>query len=135
MYGHIHWRRLHTEWAVWVSPCGTAFVGSHVDDFIIGASAAQKRDLHDYLSTHLTNTDLGPISIYVGISIIRDRPNRIIRLHQTGYIDDILGRFNMRDCNGIGTPMLNADRDKIVPLSLMILKRRLSNRLLDVSFI
>ena len=36
-------------------------------------------------------------------------PNKIV-----SYIDEFLDRFNMCGCNGIGTPMLEADRDKIV---------------------
>ena len=54
----IHWRKLNSEWAIWFLPCGIAFIASHIDDFLVSATATQKTDLYDYLSKHLTITDL-----------------------------------------------------------------------------
>lgn len=106
---------------MWISPCRKAFIGSHVDDFVVAATEEQQRILREYLDQHLTITDLGPLSIYVGITIERDRENRLIKLHQGDYIDEILEHFQMLDCNGVGTPMLEIDRDRIVSLHSEVL--------------
>ena len=108
----IGWRRLHCEWAIWISPCHKAFIGSHVDDFIVAASPSFRDELRKYLDNHLTITDLGELSIYVGIEI--QRKDDKIGLHQADYIDEILERFKMTECNGVGTPMLEIDRDRVV---------------------
>jgi hypothetical protein len=47
-------------------------------------------------------TDLGPYSYYLGITITRDRTNRILRLGQRAYIERFLKRYgvweNVKTC-------------------------------------
>lgn len=40
-----------------------------------------------------------------GVQIVRDRPNRWLKLHQAAYIDNVLAEFNMTDCKPVDTPM------------------------------
>ena len=49
-------------------------------------------------------TDLGSISFILGISVIRDRTNRLVFLQQSRYIRSILNNFNMAECNPTATP-------------------------------
>lgn len=44
-------------------------------------------------------------SLHLGVHITRDRPNRTISLDQSHYIDGMLERFGMSDCNGVKTPL------------------------------
>ena len=57
------------------------------------------------LASHFKLRDLGPTSFLLGIKITRDAAKREIALSQRQYIIDALERFNMSDCNPIGTPM------------------------------
>jgi len=49
--------------------------------------------------------DLGPTTFLLGIEIIRNPEKQQISLSQRQYIIDALERFNMSDCNPVGTPM------------------------------
>ena len=51
------------------------------------------------LSKRYEITDLGEISSYLGICITCDRPKRRLDIDQSGYIKDLLDRFNMADAN------------------------------------
>jgi hypothetical protein len=57
------------------------------------------------LASHFKLRDLGPTSFLLGIEITRNADTRQISLSQRQYIIDALERFNMSDCNPIGTPM------------------------------
>ena len=50
-------------------------------------------------------TDLGPAHLYLGMQITRDRSKRTLELDQKKYIQIVLDRFNMTDCNAVATPM------------------------------
>jgi len=50
-------------------------------------------------------TDLGPISQFLGLQMVRDRVQYRLDLHQAPYIEEILTRFQMSDCKGVWTPM------------------------------
>jgi hypothetical protein len=57
------------------------------------------------LASHFKLRDLGPTTFLLGIEIIRNPEKHEIALSQRQYIVDALERFNMTDCNPIGTPM------------------------------
>ena len=63
------------------------------------------RQVKESLSKEFEMTDLGEISHYLGIQIIRDRQNRTIHVNQTAYIDKILKKFGMENCVAVSTPM------------------------------
>src|SRR5262249_21386407 len=83
---------------------GIVILGIWVDDIIIAAStnrmAAIKRSLHNEFQM----TDIGEISFILGISIIRNRAQRLIHLHQPRYIAAMIAKFNMTNCNPSATP-------------------------------
>jgi len=49
--------------------------------------------------------NLGKASRFLGIRITRNRTKGLIAVDQTEYIDEILRRFNMTDCNQALTPL------------------------------
>jgi hypothetical protein len=49
--------------------------------------------------------DLDPVQQFLGIQVVRDRPNRTLNLHQKPYIESILKQFGMEQCNGVETPL------------------------------
>lgn len=48
--------------------------------------------------------DLGTAKFCVGLHITRDKSNNTIYLDQTKYIEEMLDKFGMTDCNPIDTP-------------------------------
>lgn len=49
--------------------------------------------------------DIGPAHYILGIKLTRDREKGKLWLDQKLYIDDMLKKFNMDQCNAITTPM------------------------------
>ena len=76
-----------------------------VDDFQITGwpPAAVARAKHQ-LSQTWDMTDLGPLRYFASVEVNRDAEQRTTTLKQTGYIQDILSRYNMPDCYGKPTP-------------------------------
>jgi hypothetical protein len=55
--------------------------------------------------------DLGPVAWLLGTTVVRDRRARTITLGQRQYILDVLERFNMGECNSVGTPLAKGSTD------------------------
>jgi len=94
-------------------------VAVYVDDLIILSNdQKQKRNLKENLMKHLKMKDLGEIHHCLGIRVQRDCVKGTISLDQQKYIEQILERFNMSDCNGVATPLdVNQDlfSDELLP--------------------
>jgi hypothetical protein len=57
------------------------------------------------LATHFELRDLGETKVLLGIEIERNHKCCTITLSQRHYIEDVLKRYNMSDCNPVLTPM------------------------------
>lgn len=100
--------RLESEQSIYIYKRGPIrlIIPVFVDDLTIASSDPKAID--DFvveLKTHFELRDLGDTSLLLGIEITRDRPKRSINPSQRRYINDILARFNMADCNPVSTPM------------------------------
>ncbi|RVW77281.1 Retrovirus-related Pol polyprotein from transposon TNT 1-94 [Vitis vinifera] len=62
------------------------------------------------LSTHFDMKDLGEASYVLGIKILRDRANEVLKLSQRTYIEKILKRFNMHNCSSTRAPVVKSDK-------------------------
>ena len=51
-------------------------------------------------------TNLGPVSYFLGIEITRDHKNKVIKLNQKKYTQNILQRFNKQNLNPVSTPRI-----------------------------
>eukprot|EP00961_Rhodomonas_salina_P294048 3934228-Rhodomonas_salina.1 len=51
------------------------------------------------------SADANEVSWYLGVSITRDWERGTMKLSQEQYVNDLLKRFNMKDCNTVLTPM------------------------------
>ena len=85
----------------------------YVDDITItGKNSAKIAWVKAELRKRYKLRDLGPVEFLLGIHIIRDRPNRTIKLSQRQAIIDILHKFDMQNCSPVGSPL-----DPSVPLT------------------
>ena len=75
------------------------FLVWYVDDILIASNDTDLLfETKDMLSSHFDTKELGDASHILGIHILRDRSNCILRLSQINYIDRVLKRFNMHCC-------------------------------------
>lgn len=63
--------------------------------------------------------DLGPVELFLGFQISRDRKNRTLTVHQEMYTTKIVTRFGMDRCNPSNLPMdaktiLKSDEDNLL---------------------
>lgn len=81
-------------------------IAVYVDDMLIFSNDKEmKADLKSSLLKNFKMKDLGVATSCVGLRISRDRSAGKIWLDQEPYINEILKRFNMIDCNPISNPL------------------------------
>ena len=77
-----------------------------VDDFICAATRpAVMVEIKRKLCIKFNMTDLGRIHYFLGIQIKQDSQTFGITLNQAKYVEEILIRFNMSECNPAATPV------------------------------
>ncbi|KAM1632105.1 hypothetical protein ACFX2K_020035 [Malus domestica] len=83
----------------------------YVDDILLASTNLTL--LHEtklFLSNRFEMKDMGEASYVLGIEITSDRKNKILGLSQKAYVERVLKRFEMQDCNGCDIPMAKADK-------------------------
>jgi Reverse transcriptase (RNA-dependent DNA polymerase) len=77
----------------------------YVDDLVISAIDQGTSDtVASELESRFDITDLGSVSLYLGMQVVRDSVTGSIGINQNHYVDLLLARFNMVDCNRALTP-------------------------------
>ena len=112
------------------------FLVLYVDEILLSSNDTNMLvETKQLLSCHFDMKDLGEASYVLGIQILRDRPNGILRLSQHMYIERILKMFNMQSCSSGKAPIVKGnkfskcqcshndierDQMKAVPYSLVV---------------
>lgn len=92
---------------------GSIFVAVYVDDLlIIGPKMTEINTLKASLHTRFSMTDLGPAAHYLGMSVMRDRRSRILRLGQKSYLENAIRAAGLWDKPAQLTPM---GTDRLMP--------------------
>ncbi|KAK2070934.1 hypothetical protein P8C59_005394 [Phyllachora maydis] len=82
------------------------FIVTYIDDCLfIGPNIGYITDLKKRLNKVYAIEDLGPAAYFLGVQIIRDRPNRRLWLNQLQYIEEAVSRFNLADSKPISIPL------------------------------
>ncbi|KAK2069963.1 hypothetical protein P8C59_004502 [Phyllachora maydis] len=82
------------------------FIVTYVDDCLfIGPNIGYITDLKKRLNKVYAIEDLGPAAYFLGVQIIRDRPNRRLWLNQSQYVEEAVSRFNLADSKPISIPL------------------------------
>jgi hypothetical protein len=63
-----------------------------------------------FLSLGFDMKDLGEASYVLGIEIHRDRRKGLLGLSQKSYIEKVLKKFNMHNCNPTSAPIVKATK-------------------------
>ena len=98
---------------IYLKFCGSKFIFLvlYVDDILLASN--DKDMLHqtkNFLFKNFEMKDLGDASFVLGIEILRDRSQGILRLSQRNYIDKILTRFGMQNSKPGDTPISKGDK-------------------------
>lgn len=82
------------------------YIVLYVDDLLICSNDDKSlNEIKRNLSSEFEMKDLGPLKCFMGINIHIDKKNGSIKIEQKEYIENLLKKFGMYDCNGIQTPM------------------------------
>ncbi|KAI3056906.1 hypothetical protein CBS147353_11111 [Aspergillus niger] len=82
------------------------YIAVYVDDLlIVGPSSAEIKKIQRSLRNRFQMTDLGPCSYYLGMSVQRDRQNRMLYLSQEAYIDKVAHQFGISSGAPVSTPI------------------------------
>lgn len=84
----------------------STYIAIYVDDLLlIGPDKVDIQQIKDQLSQRFSMTDLGPIAFYLGMTVTRDRQNRILRLGQRSYLEEGIKTIGLWDSPPQKTPM------------------------------
>ncbi|KAK2069348.1 hypothetical protein P8C59_003934 [Phyllachora maydis] len=82
------------------------FIVTYIDNCLfIGPNIGYITDLKKRLNKVYAIEDLGPAAYFLGVQIIRDRPNRRLWLNQSQYIEEAVSRFNLANSKPISIPL------------------------------
>ena len=97
---------LASDSAVYINPKERLFVITFVDDcIIIGPDINKIKALKTKLGVKYAIEDRGPASYFLGVEILRDRPNRMLYLSQRNYISEVLKHFEFNGVRTIKSPL------------------------------
>ena len=81
-------------------------VAVYVDDLVIvSSSECDLKSVKQFLGNRFKMKNLGDLQYILGISVTRD--NHYLYLNQQAYVEQILNKFGMKDCNPVSTPSTN----------------------------
>ncbi|RVW60152.1 Retrovirus-related Pol polyprotein from transposon TNT 1-94 [Vitis vinifera] len=87
------------------------FLVLYVDDILLASNDSDLLiETKHMLLTHFDMKDLGEASYVLGIKILRDRANEVLKLSQRTYIEKILKKFSMQNCSSSKTPIVKGDK-------------------------
>ena len=81
------------------------FICVYVDDIIIATeSDSNMNEIKQSLSNKYRIKDLGELSYFLGVKVVKDHNNNSIWLGQPSYVDKLLFKFQLSDCKAVSTP-------------------------------
>jgi transposase InsO family protein len=104
----IHMKRSAVDHSLYVHHTPEFFlaVAVYVDDLLIVANSdAALRTFKSHMTSRFEMKDLGEVRHILGIRVTRDKPSGTLTLDQGTYIESILDRFSMTNCNPAAVPM------------------------------
>ncbi|CCU76267.1 Gag-Pol polyprotein [Blumeria hordei DH14] len=87
----------------------------YVDDFLIIGKTAELTKLKAQLMKLFKMDNIGSLSYFLGVRIVRNREERSITLCQDAYVKKILKKFGFEKCTTKATPMEVSALEDMVP--------------------
>jgi len=90
------------------------FLVLYADDILLASNdIGFLQETKRFLKKNYEIKDLRKASFVLGIKILRDHSQGIVRLSQENYIDMVLDRFNMKDSKPGDTQIANVDKSNL----------------------
>jgi hypothetical protein len=87
------------------------FIGVYVDDTIFMSNDTAVLEAEKArISSEFAMDDRGEIHFILGMEVKRDRARKIITISQKAYLESVLTRFGMNECNPVSTPLETGKR-------------------------
>jgi hypothetical protein len=84
---------------------GLVFVLVYVDDMLVAAPTPKDVvAVKAQIMSKFEARDMGEAGLFLGMSIVRDRSNRLLWLHQGRYARDVAARFGMTEARAMSAP-------------------------------
>ena len=85
---------------------GAIYVSTlYVDDvLLLGKNRKVLERIKRKLMEHFSMTDMGEVSLVLGIEVTRDRTKGTVTITQENYVKSLVERYGMRICNPAHTP-------------------------------
>jgi len=78
----------------------------YMDDVLLASNNAEMmKEEKAKLSAQFEMEDQGDVHYCLGISIKRDREEKVLTIDQKAYLEGVLKRFKMSDCKPVSTPL------------------------------
>src|SRR5579871_3205183 len=98
---------IYLDHRIYINLKNGIIVGIWVDDLIIiGDNIDLINQLKQNFKSIFEMKDLGELTFFLRMQIIRDQSNRTIHINQYQYINKILHQFQMQDCHGVFIPLI-----------------------------
>ena len=102
----LSFQSLISDESVYYNKDLNTYIITYVDDFLlIGPEINKINSIKNEINKYFKIHDLGPISYFLGIQIIRNRPARQIQINQSNYIQNILKNFDFMNLKPSTIPM------------------------------
>ena len=91
---------------IWRKEGSMAFLVLYVDIILASNCTSKRQEISARLCEVFKMRNLGEPKMFLGMQIIRDRENKIMKIQQSEYTEKILKRFNMHENKPKCTPMV-----------------------------
>ena len=89
-----------------IDRCNFVVLVVYVDDLLIVSNSIETTNqTKQSLTSRFRMTDLGELSYILGLNVVRDRAKGEIAISQESYLQGVLDRFGMNECNHVKAPL------------------------------
>ena len=103
--------QMQSDHCVYINKDSGVILALWIDDIIMFSSTLTAiTTVKNQLRAEFEMKDLGELQYFLGMHVTRDRGSRTIHVDQTNYIQSVLARFDMQNCKGASTPMVQGTK-------------------------
>ncbi|KAI1007632.1 hypothetical protein K3495_g595 [Podosphaera aphanis] len=106
---------LATDNCVYYNSNTQVIIVIYIDDFLIKGKTAELTELKAQLMKLFKMDNIGPLSYFLGVRIVRNREERTITFCQDAYVKKILKKFGFEKCTPKATPMKVSALEDMIP--------------------
>jgi hypothetical protein len=88
------------------SGADAVYLLAYVDDLLMtGSRRGRMGALKQQLLAKFAARDLGPVSLFLGMEVVRESERRLLKLSQHKYVRELLEKYSMQNCAAVRSPL------------------------------